>query len=319
MLEGTHPTDPGIRFAQTQKENRLSSERIKKMKFNIEQLNFRQFKNLFSEQTTEAQKFENVAARLNEATQLTDRFKSNVDVVKSSELPQADQLSRSMPKLSGGNPIGRNIKIDRPKPLPSGGESKINDSQSTQSDLDPLDVLEVQLSEIVKKIRTAENELAAPPNTSLLPLPGAYIADVKGWIFNTDLKVTLSPNTDNQIVLPTNYLRVDTRTTLRSNTKDIVERGRKLYDRISNTFTFTDNVIVDAVILLDFTDIPEVARRYITIRSARIFQDRVLSSPNIHGFQLTDEQQAYIELQDYQAETADFNIFDNYLYQRGVW
>ena len=134
----------------------------------------------------------------------------------------------------------------------------------------------------------------------------------KGWIFNTDLKVTLSPNTDNQIVLPTNYLRVDTRTTLRSNTKDIVERGRKLYDRIGNTFTFTDNVIVDAVILLDFTDIPEVARRYITIRSARIFQDRVLSSPNIHGFQLTDEQQAYIELQDYQAETADFNIFDNY-------
>ena len=139
-----------------------TSERIKKMKFNIEQLNFRQFKNLFSEQTTEAQKFENVAARLNEATQLTDRFKSNVDVVKSSELPQADQLSRSMPKLSGGNPIGRNIKIDRLKPLPSGGESKINDSQSTQSDLDPLDVLEVQLSEIVKKIRTAENELAAP-------------------------------------------------------------------------------------------------------------------------------------------------------------
>ena len=94
--------------------------------------------------------------------------------------------------------------------------------------------------------------------------------------------------------------------------KDIVERGRKLYDRIANSYVFTSGVQVDAVILLDFTDIPEVARRYITIRSARIFQDRVLSSTNIHGFQLVDEQQAYIELQDYQAETADFNIFDNY-------
>ena len=30
MLEGTHPTDPRIRFAQAQKENRLPSERIKK-------------------------------------------------------------------------------------------------------------------------------------------------------------------------------------------------------------------------------------------------------------------------------------------------
>tara|TARA_R100001463_G_scaffold40438_1_gene85808 strand:+ start:1222 stop:1854 length:633 start_codon:yes stop_codon:yes gene_type:complete len=163
----------------------------------------------------------------------------------------------------------------------------------------------------------------APVNSLISGLEDAELAETilesvnketqsRGWIFNTDLKLSLSPNTDNQIVLPDNYLRVDTRGTLRSSSKDIVERGRKLYDRIGNSFTFTDAVTVDVVILLDFTDIPEVARRYITIRSARIFQDRVLSSTNIHGFQLQDEQQAYIELQDYHAETADFNIFDNY-------
>jgi len=163
----------------------------------------------------------------------------------------------------------------------------------------------------------------APVNSLISGLEDAELAETilesvnketqsRGWIFNTDLKLSLSPNTDNQIVLPDNYLRVDTRGTLRSSSKDIVERGRKLYDRIGNSFTFTDAVTLDVVILLDFTDIPEVARRYITIRSARIFQDRVLSSTNIHGFQLQDEQQAYIELQDYHAETADFNIFDNY-------
>ena len=163
----------------------------------------------------------------------------------------------------------------------------------------------------------------APVNSLISGLEDAELAETilesvnketqsKGWIFNTDLKVTLGLNADNEIVLPTNYLRVDTRPTLRSSSKDIVERGRKLYDRIANSYVFTSSVQVDAVILLDFTDIPEVARRYITIRSARIFQDRVLSSTNIHGFQLVDEQQAYIELQDYQAETADFNIFDNY-------
>ena len=163
----------------------------------------------------------------------------------------------------------------------------------------------------------------APVNSLISGLEDAELAETilesvnretqsKGWIFNTDLKVTLGLNADNEIVLPTNYLRVDTRSTLRSSSKDIVERGRKLYDRIANSYVFTSGVQVDAVILLDFTDIPEVARRYITIRSARIFQDRVLSSTNIHGFQLVDEQQAYIELQDYQAETADFNIFDNY-------
>ena len=164
----------------------------------------------------------------------------------------------------------------------------------------------------------------APVNSLISGLEDAELAETilenvnketqsKGWIFNTDLKIKLTRNpTDNHIELPNNYIRVDTRNTLRNSSKDIVERGRKLYDRIANSYTFTSGVQVDAVVLLDFTDIPEVARRYITIRSARIFQDRVLSSPNIHGFQLVDEQQAYIELQDYQAETADFNIFDNY-------
>tara|TARA_R100001198_G_C5209805_1_gene195614 strand:- start:582 stop:1217 length:636 start_codon:yes stop_codon:yes gene_type:complete len=177
-----------------------------------------------------------------------------------------------------------------------------------------LDAVNVMLSSIGE----------APVNSLTSGLEDAELAETilesvnretqsKGWIFNTDLKIKLTRNvSNNHIELPNNYIRVDTRNLLRSSKKDIVERGRKLYDRISNSYVFSDDIVVDAVILLDFADIPEVARRYITIRSARIFQDRVLSSPNIHGFQMQDEQQAFIELQDYQAETADFNIFDNY-------
>ena len=136
----------------------------------------------------------------------------------------------------------------------------------------------------------------------------------RGWIFNTDLDWTLTPNQMGEITIDDTILRVDTTTRLRDADTDIVERGRKLYDRKKNTSTFplTSKVKVDLVKYLNFHDLPEPAKRYITIRSARIFQDRVLSSTNIHGFQLQDEQQAYIELQDYHAETADFNIFDNY-------
>ena len=35
MLEGTHPANTGIRFAEAQKEDRLPSERIKKTMKNI--------------------------------------------------------------------------------------------------------------------------------------------------------------------------------------------------------------------------------------------------------------------------------------------
>ena len=163
----------------------------------------------------------------------------------------------------------------------------------------------------------------APVNSLISGLEDAELAETilesvnketqsKGWIFNTDLKVTLGLNADNEIVLPTNYLRVDTRPTLRSSSKDIVERGRKLYDRIANSYVFTSGVQVDAVILLDFTDIPEVARRYITLKASRIFQGRIIGSRELEQLIARDEYIARANLQEADSRTSDRTIFDNY-------
>lgn len=78
------------------------------------------------------------------------------------------------------------------------------------------------------------------------------------------------------------------------------------------TLVKTTGIKLDLIIQLDFEDLPEPARRYIALRSARIFQDRVLSSSELHGFQQQDEAQALSELMDYNAESADYSIFDNY-------
>ena len=58
----------------------------------------------------------------------------------------------------------------------------------------------------------------------------------KGFVFNTDLEYTLFPGSDGTVHLPANILRVDTTKLVRSSEEDIVERGRKLYDRKNNTF-----------------------------------------------------------------------------------
>lgn len=135
----------------------------------------------------------------------------------------------------------------------------------------------------------------------------------KGWVFNTDLNLELAPDPNTkEIGLPTNTLKVDTRNLIRKASTDVVERGRRLYDRATHTYEFDDSVKVDIVIQLEFEDLPEPARRYITLKSARVFQDSVLGSESLHNHQIVDENQAWIELQDYQAETGDFNIFDSY-------
>ena len=111
-----------------------------------------------------------------------------------------------------------------------------------------------------------------------------------GWHFNTDVNYKLAKNTSNQIVLPSNCLRVDN--THQDADLDLVERNRKLWDRKNHTYTIEQDVRVNITWLLEFTEIPETARRYITIRAARIFQDRMLASDTLHKFHQVDEIQA---------------------------
>ena len=92
----------------------------------------------------------------------------------------------------------------------------------------------------------------------------------KGWTFNTDFDVVLRPNTNDQIELGGSILRIDTTNTVRSSEKDIIERDNKLYDRQNNTNIFTDNVTVNTVTYFNFQSLPEAARRFIAIRSARV-------------------------------------------------
>lgn len=138
----------------------------------------------------------------------------------------------------------------------------------------------------------------------------------RGWIFNTDLQKILSPDSTTagggKIKVDSNVLRIDTTSKVRSNKTDIVERAGYLYDREKNTNLFTDTVTVDYVTFLPFESMPESARRYIAVKSARIFHDRVVGSGELHAFFQQDEMQAWSDLLEYQSEIGDFNIFDDY-------
>jgi len=135
----------------------------------------------------------------------------------------------------------------------------------------------------------------------------------KGWTFNTDFDVVMKPQqSDGTIPIDPNILRIDTTSTVRSGSQDIIERANKLYDRQSNTHIFTDNVTVNTVTYFTFEDLPEAARRYIAIRSARVFHDRVVGSGELHRFFQEDETIAWSELLEYESNVGDYTIFDAY-------
>ena len=132
------------------------------------------------------------------------------------------------------------------------------------------------------------------------------------WSFNTDLRYTLTPNTAKEIVLPSNTLVVDTTKLKRDYNTDVIERKSRLYDRTKNSYEFDGDVEVDITYLFDFEELPEVARRYITLRAGRKFQENILGSSEMTQLQFKDEQAALINLRDFESQSGDYNIFDNY-------
>tara|TARA_B100000123_G_scaffold223884_1_gene172480 strand:+ start:449 stop:1057 length:609 start_codon:yes stop_codon:yes gene_type:complete len=129
----------------------------------------------------------------------------------------------------------------------------------------------------------------------------------EGWSFNTEIDVTLTRNAANQIVLPTNILRVDANIHQHP-TIDPIQRGLKLYDRLNNTFAFEEDLICTVVYFRDYTEIPEPARRYINIRSARIFVDRLVSDEGLRTYTQQDEVRARAVLMETDLNNGDHNI-----------
>ena len=132
----------------------------------------------------------------------------------------------------------------------------------------------------------------------------------QGWHFNTEYKKSFAQDTNGEIPLGNDILRADAH--LDANSKNLVQRGLRMYDRKNHTFAINEAVKLDVVAQLDFEDMPEVAKRYVTLKATRVFQDRVVGSNTLHDFQERDEQMALMELKEFDARSDDNNIFDNY-------
>lgn len=125
-----------------------------------------------------------------------------------------------------------------------------------------------------------------------------------GWYFNEGYEVTLSPDGNQNILIPTDALKI----VVVGETDAIGIRGDRLYNRTENTDVFTESVDAYVVYFLAFTDLPQSARAYVTIRAARVFQQRVLGAENLDKFNQEDERRAWVLLQQDEVDNQGFNF-----------
>jgi hypothetical protein len=76
---------------------------------------------------------------------------------------------------------------------------------------------------------------------------------------------------------------------------------------------FTSSVVtpsVDVVLIQQFEHIPEYARRYITVKSARRFAARFIGDAGLAELAQVDEQEAYNNFKQSDSRSEDNNILD---------
>ena len=130
----------------------------------------------------------------------------------------------------------------------------------------------------------------------------------EGWSFNTEIDVTFTRDATTKLIsLPTNILRIDPNIHQHPSI-DAIQRGLKLYDRLNNKYEFDEDLICTVVYFRDFDEIPEPARRYITIKAARVFVDRLVSDDGLRSYTQQDETRARAILMETDLSNADHNV-----------
>lgn len=136
-----------------------------------------------------------------------------------------------------------------------------------------------------------------------------------GWNWNTDYDLVIDPAPqDAQQVadrgscsLPQTTLSADT--SGKDTWRNLVMRGKKLYDPVKHTFNIGISITVTIVTMLDFNDLPQAARNYIAARSARLFAASKLNNPTTTSFLSNEEIIAMVALEEEEDKSDDRTLY----------
>jgi Tail tubular protein len=129
----------------------------------------------------------------------------------------------------------------------------------------------------------------------------------RGWYFNTLTTYTLTPDTYTGLIpYPNSYLKVF------ADGYQLVRKSGYFFDLITDTNVFSDGITVDELVKeIEFENLPEAFKYYITVRASRIFQARYLTSQEIDQHLQIEENNAYTQIIDFDLQSANYNIFDD--------
>lgn len=132
----------------------------------------------------------------------------------------------------------------------------------------------------------------------------------QGWHFNTDYEYTITPDNNDNILIPDGVLQI-THPDYRKYVVRYDNGTRKLYDREEQSFTFTDTLDVTIVWGYDYEELPEPLRQYLMVRVGRQFQDDTEGDGTLHQFKQNDELRAWASFLNHESQLARYNLLQD--------
>ena len=131
----------------------------------------------------------------------------------------------------------------------------------------------------------------------------------QGWHFNKEDDVKVSPDTNGNFIIPTNYLRYDIHDGLYNRNRDVVRKNGKLYDNVLHTDVFTQDFYFDITYLLAFNDVPPAIQRYIIARASVRAATQLVSNADLVKLLQLEEEQTRATALEYDCEQGDHTFF----------
>ena len=170
----------------------------------------------------------------------------------------------------------------------------------------------------------------SPVNTLTVQSPEVVIAQKtlrqvcrevqsEGWFFNTEYQYPISLDANKHCIIPNNVLQIDLNHFKHLNDFDVIRKKdsgiEKLYDKFEHRFNFEntsdDKLYCDIIWMLEFEDMPEAFRDYVTIRATRIASNRMVNDTKAAQLLGPDELMARATAIEYDASQGDYNIFND--------
>jgi hypothetical protein len=131
----------------------------------------------------------------------------------------------------------------------------------------------------------------------------------EGWSFNKEYNYELTPDNNNQILIPSNMLQVDLSHNAANMDKDVIRRSGKLYDKANHTYTFTEKVECDITWLFDWVDLPTPIADFIVARAASIVSSRIVGDNNQYAILQQKEAFTRAMALEYECNQGDYTYF----------